>query len=155
MRPKGTGFAMVTDSFATPAETEYVADVLERELGSTIDDWMGFVDKNPELTRIPLTFEERTGHLPKLLCEVIARLRLANNTKAAVSVSAGHHGILRRKQGYTVSMLVDESRILQVCIFSTLHKNQKRLEFRKLLPDVAVIADEVDTQLKQQVVCFG
>ena len=135
--------------------TEYVADILERELGTTIQDWMRFVDKDPELALIPLTFEERTGHLPVLLCEVIARLRLDNSTKAAVSVAAGHHGILRRKQGYSVAMLVDESRILQVCIFSTLHKNQKRLEFSSLLPDVAVIADEVDTQLKQQVACFG
>jgi hypothetical protein len=58
------------------------------------------------------------------------------------------------KQGYTVAMLVEESRILQICIFSTLHKNHESLELRKLLPDVAVIANEVDAQLKQHVVCF-
>ena len=51
-------------------------------------------------------------------------------------------------------MVVDESRILQVCIFSTLHRNEDRLEFSKLLPDVVIIADEVDVQLKQQVLCF-
>ena len=51
-------------------------------------------------------------------------------------------------------MVVDESRILQVCIFSTLHRNTKRVDFDKLLPDVVIIADEVDAQLKQQVLCF-
>ena len=115
---------------------------------------MRLVDNDPELIRIPLNFEERTGHLPRLLHDVIARLRLDEGTEASVLVAASHHGRLRRKQGYTIAMLVDESRILQVCIFSTLHKNQKRLGFRKLLPDVAVIADEVDAQLKHQVVCF-
>jgi len=51
-------------------------------------------------------------------------------------------------------MLVDKSRFLQVSIFSTLDRNESRVEFSKLLPDVAIIADEVDAQLKQQVLCF-
>ena len=51
-------------------------------------------------------------------------------------------------------MVVDESRILQVSIFSTLHKNEHRVEFSKLLPDVVTIADEVDAQLKQQILCL-
>jgi hypothetical protein len=51
-------------------------------------------------------------------------------------------------------MVVDESRILQVCIFSTLHRNERRVIFSKLLPDVVTIADEVDAQLKQQILCF-
>ena len=134
--------------------TECVADILERELDATIRDWMGLVEKEPDLSRVPLKFEERTGHLPKLLHDVIARLRLDKGTRAPVSVAAGHHGRLRHKQGYTVAMVVDESRILQVCIFSTLHRNQNRVEFSKLLPDVVIIADEVDAQLKQQVLCF-
>ena len=139
-----------------PASTnkECVADILERELDATIKEWMGLVEKEPELIRIPLNFEERTGHLPKLLHDVIARLRLDKGTRAPVSVAASHHGKLRRKQGYTVAMVVDESRILQVCIFSTLHRNTNSVDFEKLLPDVVIIADEVDAQLKQQVLCF-
>jgi len=106
------------------------------------------------LIRIPLNFEERTGHLPKLLHDVIARLRLDKGSKAPVSVAASHHGELRLKQGYSAAMVVDESRILQVCIFSTLHRNERRVKFSKLLPDVVTIADEVDAQLKQQILCF-
>jgi hypothetical protein len=44
--------------------------------------------------------------------------------------------------------------ILQVCIFSTPHRNTKRVDCDELLPDVVIIADEVDAQLKQQVLCF-
>jgi hypothetical protein len=39
-------------------------------------------------------------------------------------------------------MAVEESRLLQVTIFSTLHKNVKKLESSKVLPDVVTIADE-------------
>jgi hypothetical protein len=135
-------------------ETECVADILERELDATIHDWMRLVEKEPDLSRIQLNFQERTGHLPRLLHDVIARLRLDKGSKAPVSVAASHHGELRRKQGYTAAMVVDESRILQVCIFSTLHRNEHRVKFSKLLPDVVTIADEVDAQLKQQILCF-
>ena len=129
---------------------ESVADILERELQPLIEEWLYRVEQEPELTCIPLNFEERTGHLPRLMHDVTARLRRDAGTKAPISEAAGLHGDLRRKQGYPVEMLIEESRLLQVCILTTLHKNVKNLEFTKLLPDVVTIADEVDAQLKQQ-----
>src|SRR5580700_7540680 len=87
----------------------------------------------------PGDFEDRAGHLPQLLHDVIVRLRLDAGTKAPISKAAAHHGDLRRKQGYTVAMAVQESRLLQVTIFATLHKNTNNLEFSKLLPDVVTI----------------
>ena len=50
--------------------------------------------------------------------------------------------------------MVEESRLLQVCLFTTLHKNTKHLDYYKLLPDVVTIADEVDAQLKQQMLRY-
>jgi hypothetical protein len=135
-------------------EIESVADILERDLDAVIQDWLSRVEKEPDLACIPLNFEERTGHLPQLLHDVIARLRLDAGSKAPISEAAGIHGDLRRKQGYTVAMAVEESRLLQVSIFSMLHKDVKRLEFSTLLPDVVTIADEVDAQLKQQMLRF-
>jgi hypothetical protein len=134
--------------------TESVADILERELDPLIHDWMQLVEKQDDLMAMTLGYEDRTGHLPVLLQEVIARLRLDAGTKAPISVAASHHGDLRRKQGYSVAMVVEESRLLQVCLFTTLHKNTNRLEYSKLLPDVVIIADEVDAQLKQQMLCY-
>lgn len=125
---------------------ESVSDILERELPVVIQDWLARVEKESDLTCIPLTFEERTGHLPQLLLDVVARLRLGAGSKALVSDAVGIHGDLRRKQGYTLAMAVQESRLLQVTIFSMLHNNLKRLDFNTLLPDVVTIADEVDAQ---------
>ena len=133
---------------------ESVADILERELEAVIQDWLYRVHQESDLMMIPLTFEERTGHLPQLLHDVINRLRLDAGTKAPISEAASAHGDLRRKQGYTVAMAVEESRLLQVSIFTMLHKNVKDLEFSTLLPNVVTIADEVDAQLKQQMLRF-
>src|SRR3984893_8788315 len=134
------------------ASIESVADILERELQAVIVDWLTRVEQEPVLTCISLSFEERTGHLPHLLHDVIKRLRLDAGAEAPISKAAADHGDLRRKQGYTVAMLVEESRLLQVTIFSTLHRNVRHLEFNLLLPDVVTIAEEVGGQLKEQMV---
>jgi chemotaxis regulatin CheY-phosphate phosphatase CheZ len=131
-----------------------VADILERQADSIIQEWLDRVEQEPDLTSVPLNFEERTGHLPQLMHDVIARLRLDEGTNASISEAAAHHGDLRSKQGYTVAMAVEESRLLQVTIFSTLHRSQKHLEFIGVLPAVVTIADEVDAQLKQQMLRF-
>jgi hypothetical protein len=90
-------------------EIETVAEILERELDAVIEDWLSRVEKEPDLKCIPLSVEERTAHLPQLLKEVIARLRLDAGSKVPISKAAGAHGNLRRKQGYTVAMAVEES----------------------------------------------
>ncbi len=128
---------------------ESVASILERESETTIQYWLDIVDQDAELTCIPLSRIERTGHLPKLLLDLIVRLRLDSGLPAPVSQAARDHGDLRRQQGYTATMVVEESRILQVSIFSTLQRNLCGVDFSRLLLDVVTIADEVDSQLKQ------
>ena len=131
-----------------------VANILERRLQAVIQDWCCRVDRESGLMCIPLSCEERGGHLPKLLNGVIVRLREDAAAKGSISDAASVHGDLRRKQGYTVAMIVEESRLLQVSIFTMLHKNLVQLDLSCLLPDVATIADEVDAQLKQHMVGY-
>ena len=151
---KSIGSAGAAKATGGAATIESVADIIERELQPLIEDWLYRVEQEPDLKCIPLNFEERTGHLPHLLHDVIKRLRMDAGTKAPISKAAAEHGDLRRKQGYTVAMAVEESRLLQVSIFSMLHQDVKCLNFNTLLPDVVTIADEVDAQLKQQMLRF-
>jgi DNA-binding response OmpR family regulator len=134
--------------------TESVATILEHNLNATIQDWMALVEQDEELTCIPLSFEARTGHLPNLITDLIFRLRLPPTAKARPSNSARQHGDLRRKQGYTAAMVVEESRILQVSIFNTLQRNLTKVDFSNVLLDVITIADEVDSQLKQAMLSY-
>jgi len=63
-------------------------------------------------------------------------------TRALTSQAAHNHGTLRRDQGYSAAMIVDESRMLQVSIFQTLQLH------------VMAIADEVDSQLAQAMTSY-
>jgi DNA-binding response OmpR family regulator len=133
---------------------ERVAAILERDAEATIQDWMSNVERNEELSAVSLSRQERSGHLPLLLADLVRRLRLAPNAELPGSTAAREHGIMRRKQGYTVAMAVEESRILQVSIFGTLQNNLRSVDFSSVLLDVMTIADEVDSQLKQAMLGF-
>lgn len=136
--------------------TERVATILEREATTTITKWLGRVKVDSELNHIALDDEERTGHLPQLIRELVYRLRAPRSlgTKQ-VSGGAVMHGKVRRSQGYSIPMIIEESRILQVSIFQTLQTNLKLVDFSLLLVDVMTIADECDSQLKQTIVSFS
>ena len=132
-------------------EKENVSIILEKETQSTIDKWLTRVDAEPEVISVRLTAADRCAHLPALFHDLVERLRhpLPLGTRALLSPASAKHGLLRRVQGYTPAMMVEESRMLQVSIFQTLQQNLHKVDFSVLLVDVMAIADEVDSQLAQ------
>jgi DNA-binding response OmpR family regulator len=138
---------------SVPTQKERVASILERCTDSIVESWLERVRKSKELNVVTLTDTERTGYLPKLIEDLITRLRKPNTPgsedDSPTSPAAIAHGEMRKLQGYTPGMLVHDSRILQVTIFGTLQQNLSALDFSLLLPDVMTIADEVDSQLTQ------
>jgi DNA-binding response OmpR family regulator len=139
-----------------PRPVESLADILERSVQSTIEEWLHLVLDEREVISVYLDDNERCAHLPQLFRELIYRLRfpVKLGTRAVPSPAAADHGILRRKQGYTAAMLVEESRMLQVSIFQTLQDNLSVIDFSVLLVGVMAIADEVDSQLALQMASY-
>jgi CheY-like chemotaxis protein len=147
---------LATGAKPEPSPVEDVASILEHATQSTIDDWLRAVQLEPEAILVRMKDEERCAHLPQLFRDLIIRLRtpLPLGTRALVSAAAAEHGQLRRKQGYTAAMLVEESRMLQVSIFQTLQNNLSKIDFSMLLLGIMAIADEVDSQLAQQMASY-
>jgi hypothetical protein len=91
-----------------------------------------------------------------LIRELVQRLRVPRDLGTSQqSKGAVQHGKVRRSQGYSIPMIIEESRILEVSIFHTLQVNLDVVDFSLLLIDVMAIADEVDLQLKQAIVSFA
>jgi hypothetical protein len=131
-----------------------VATILERELEPTIKEWLKRVNLLPELVSIPLSDEDRAGHLPKLFHDLARRLRLAEDAQLPASSAAIAHGQKRREQGYSLPLIVEESKVLEAVTLHTLQLHQHELDQDHVLSDVMVIVDEVDLQLMQAVQGF-
>ena len=139
-----------------PSAVEDVASILEHETQSTIKDWLNSVQLDPQAIFVRIKDDERSAHLPHLFRDLVFRLRypLPLGSHALGSAAAAQHGLLRRKQGYTAAMMVEESRMLQVSIFQTLQNNLPKIDFSLLLVGVMAIADEIDSQLAQQMASY-
>jgi CheY-like chemotaxis protein len=139
-----------------PRVTESVAAILQRSVEDTIRAWYGRIKTDKKVMAISMTFEERTCHLPQVFKDLVSRLESDKpiGSKELVSKAAADHGINRQEQGYTAAMLVEESRMLQVCVFDTLQKNLATIDFSVLLIGVMTIADEIDSQLSQAMDSF-
>ena len=123
--------------------------VLRRCTTGIVEGWLARA-KQSDLSVVPLSDEQPAAHIPRLVEDLA--LRLSKSSAAiedsdAISAAAVAHGKLRYLQGYTLDMLVDESRITEVTVFGMLQSNLNSLDFSMLLPDVTAIADEVDGQL--------
>jgi CheY-like chemotaxis protein len=140
----------------TPRKIESVATILERVAPDCIEDWFLEVQRDRGLTIVPLTREQRCGHLTQVFRDLVARLRadIPFGAKGPLSPMAADHGTSRRRLGYSAAMMVEESRILQVSIFHNLEKNLDYINFSVLLRQVMTIADEVDSQLRQAMECY-
>jgi YesN/AraC family two-component response regulator len=141
---------------ASSHTVETVATILDRSTQQCIEEWFSQIQVDSELTKVPMTREERCSHLPQVFRDLVERLNVDHpiGTKRPLSAAAAAHGVNRRRQGYSASMLVEESRILQVSIFHTLQKNLANINFSILLYQVMTIADEVDSQLRQAITCY-
>jgi YesN/AraC family two-component response regulator len=107
---------VLTRKPAVRMEKERVAAILQWCIPGFIEDWLPRVKQSQELNHLPITAEERTGHLPKVVEDLIVRLgkpsATTKDSHAIFSNAAVAHGKLRYLQGYTPAMLVHESRIL-------------------------------------------
>lgn len=69
---------MIARKPAARTRKERVAAILQRCTSRIVADWLVRVKKNKELTCVTLTDQERTGYLPKLIEDLIVRLREPN-----------------------------------------------------------------------------
>src|ERR1700733_26126 len=51
----------------------------ERSVQSTIEDWFQYVQGEEKLMAVPLSYEQRCGHLPQIFRDLVYRLRSSNS----------------------------------------------------------------------------
>jgi len=109
--------ARFADNKPQPAGSESVAAILTRCKTPLIADWLKRTKGTPQLNHLRLSDQERTGHLPQLVDDIVIRLAKPNlPTKDSDAIASP------RRRGTWQSatdarlysaMLIHESRILQ------------------------------------------
>ncbi|MGH9521236.1 MAG: response regulator [Terriglobales bacterium] len=170
--------SQVDDYLVKPADVRELVDLLENKLSAPratlrmaaqpLGDFLGqHVDKimgraleamknHPRLAALRLADSERTDHIPELLDEIIRQLHSAHpdHPSREVSRAGAIHGDVRRRQGYTQEMLVDDTRILDSSIFACVQDHFLHIDLSNLIPDLSRLNDGLEAHLQASLTSF-
>jgi len=121
-----------------PIETKRLSEIISANVGNITQDWLVSVQNDPELARIGLSDAEYTDHVPRVL-EVALKVSQGNEISEVDRRAARDHGALRRKQGYTVPLMIRESRLLHDAIATCVRVNLLAVQISYLIMDLISI----------------
>ena len=127
-----------------------LADIVEGNKDSIIRNWLGEVKKDPELSAVKMSDSDRTDHVPRLMDEALSRARGVEMTVEDLRVAA-LHGEIRRKQGYSIPLLIREAKILQTVIGNCVQENLLGVVLSNLIPDMVYITETIETEREASV----
>jgi len=137
-----------------PVLTERLNQVIARNREGIIDVWYQEVERHPEISKVRLSREDRVDHLPEVFNEIVKPFAPNSETKPKAKSAAYEHGEKRREQGYTIRMLLEETRILYRVLTNCMQKNLLQIDISNLLPDLIEVHDRMQAMLHHSLEAF-
>lgn len=134
--------------------TKRLALIIAGNRQAIIDNWYSAVERDLEITQIPLSRDDRVDHLPDVLDELVQPTAFLGDPGQQAHDAAVKHGQTRRQQKYTLSMLLKETRILQNTIASCTQDNLLHVDLSCLISDMIDVNDRMHQMLTDSLKTF-
>jgi ActR/RegA family two-component response regulator len=129
--------------------------VIQENTATIIERCYQEIERNPQFARLDLPKSERIDHLPGVLRQLVNRIDRNPEFSDKQDVdSAWAHGVTRRRQGYSVPMIVEEAGVLYRVITDILHANLLDMDMSFLIPDLYQISDSLNVMLAESLRSF-
>ena len=130
-----------------------LTDLLQENIPGITRNWLQATCSDPELGAIPINDEERSDHVPRLIKQALLIVR-GGSLSGETTDAARAHGVIRKKQGFTVPLLIRETRILHDTIARCVQSNLLAVEISYLISDMITIHQTIQIQLEHSVAAF-
>jgi DNA-binding response OmpR family regulator len=130
-----------------------LTEIIAEHLQSITDEWLQLCRADPELGAIRISDAERSDHVPRVIQQALG-IALGDSLSDQTATAAHDHGIVRKKQGFTVPLLIRETRLLQGIISHCVQVNLLAIEISHLLTDMISVNQTIQVLLEQSVVTF-
>jgi DNA-binding NtrC family response regulator len=128
-------------------QAKRLPDIIEQNRDWITKRWLAEIKKDPMINLIQLTDSERQDHVPRLLEEALTGARGRKLTPKDARAAA-LHGTTRRKQGYTVPLVIRESKLLLRVLAECVQQNLLAIEVSHLIPDIVDVWETIQTELE-------
>jgi len=131
------------------------SDLVRQNAQTIIERWARETEGDEELKQLHLARISRIDHLPGLLRQLANRLDRSPEVNDQEEMeSARAHGKARRRQGYSIPLVVAESRILYQIIADTLQNHLAEMDISSIVPDLIMISDNLNAMLVESLRSF-
>jgi len=130
-----------------------LTEIIAEHLQSITDEWLQLCRADPELGVIRISDAERSDHVPRVIQQALG-IALGDSLSDQTATAAHDHGIVRKKQGFTVPLLIRETRLLQGIISHCVQVNLLAIDISHLLTDMISVNQTIQVLLEQSVVTF-
>lgn len=139
-----------------PAPGMPLSQILMAHTPDIIEKALAYLKADPKLGALALSDSERTDHLPNMLEDLARMLESARPDRTAERSlqSAADRGLLRRKQGYTIDMVVAEKGLILRAINDTVQENLLSINLSSLMTELKWLDVSVFLQLEETVKAF-
>ncbi len=170
--------SQVDDYLVKPCEAETLVAAIERRLTSPqpqhrlpakrfhtflrdnieviVHRTLQAMKKHRKLGALPLSDEQRIRHTREFLLSIASSLEKQDESglgeKALAFASA--HGRLRRSQGYTLPMIVDDTRLLDQTVYELVQESLLELDLSYLIIDLRRFNDNLEQTLQEALNAF-
>ncbi|HEY0564864.1 MAG TPA: response regulator [Terriglobales bacterium] len=137
-----------------PIKTERMSQIIEDHKEQIVDCWLTAVLEDPDLGALPIDREQRAGLLPYVIDEIVRYREGLKDLTPDTIAAAMRHGRERRKQGYTVELMIREARLLHRCVCQFVQDNLLSVDISYLVPDMISAGETIEHLLEIAVRAF-
>ena len=134
-------------------ESKRLTEIVAAKIPAITEAWLEESRADAMLGAIRISDEARTDHIPRVL-DVAFRISRGEEIQEMELSAARDHGIIRRKQGFTIPLLLRETRLLQDVIAKCMQENLLSIEISYLIPDMITVYQTVQKLLEESVIAF-
>ena len=134
-------------------ESKRLAVVVAQHVPWITEEWLDRARRDPALGTIRVSDEARTDHVPRVL-DVALRMSRGEQIPDIETNAARDHGVIRRKQGFSVPLLIRETRILEDVIADCVQDNLLEVQISNLIPDMVTVHRTLQVLLEESVSAF-
>ena len=129
-----------------------VSAVIQENTDRITQQWLAAAKSNEKLNAIPISDHERIHHLPALLTLLSETLECEDSETLKDAFRAAiKHGESRARQGYRISQIMLETRILNKVISATLQENLLILDLSSVIADVLRMGENLNGLVEESI----
>jgi ActR/RegA family two-component response regulator len=133
----------------SPVQLKPVSTVLTENIEEITQAVLREMKSSVDLKRVRLSDKQRIDHVPLMIRDIAERVEKRLEISERALQAAAEHGKTRYQQSYSIPMVVEDTRCLDMVIYKVVQENLLAIDVSRLVHDLRIVNDSLQRSLKR------